>query len=62
MFAYVVIGLWFESWFLAVLGILVTVLTMAGYAWWPAYYCLWMAVTGGGALFGSGLYLRLRWR
>ena len=62
MFAYVVLGLWFESWLLAMLGAGVTAMLMVGYLWLPEYFYLWMAVCGGGALFASGLYIRLRWR
>jgi hypothetical protein len=62
MFAYVVLGLWFESPFLTALGLIVTVFVAAGYWLWPQYYCLWLSFAGGGALFGSGLYMRARWR
>jgi hypothetical protein len=63
MFAYVVIGLWFGSWLMVILGIVVTAFTLIGFHLVPAeYYCLWMAVTAGGGLFGTGLYMKLRWR
>ena len=63
MFAYVVIGLWFGSWLMVVLGIVVTGFTLIGFHLIPAYYyCLWMAVTAGGGLLGTGLYMKLRWR
>jgi hypothetical protein len=63
MFAYVVTGLWFDSGLMVILGIVVTAMTLVGfYAIAPAYYCLWMAVTAGGALLGTGLYMQLRWR
>lgn len=63
MFAYVVIGLWFETPIMIGLGLLITGFTMVGvYIIAPAYYCLWMAPTAGGALLGTGLYLWLRWR
>ena len=63
MFAYVVMGLWFESYFMILLGMAVTGITLMGfYLIEPNYYCLWMAPTGGGALLGTGLYIRLCWR
>jgi hypothetical protein len=62
MFAYVVMGLWLESRFLMWLGLAVTGIALLGYYPLREYYNLWMAVTGGGAIFGTGLYIRLRWR
>jgi hypothetical protein len=63
MFAYVIMGLWFGSWIMAVLGVVVTAFTMVGFYLIPSgLYCLWMAVTAGGALLGTGLYMKLRWR
>jgi hypothetical protein len=63
MFAYVVIGLWNAgSLFMVWLGLAVTCATLVGfYAIGPEYYCLWMAATAGGGLFGTGLYIRVRW-
>jgi hypothetical protein len=62
MFAYVVMGLWFNSHFMVVLGIAVTGATLVGFYFLSSYYCLWMAMMGGGALLGTGLYIRVRWR
>jgi len=62
MFAYTVIGLWFGSYFMVLLGLTVTVATLVGFYILTPYYCLWMALTGGGAMLGTGLYIRLRWR
>ena len=62
MFGYVVIGLWFGSYFMIWLGLAVTAMTLTGFYFIPHYYCLWMAVTGGGAILCTGLYIRLRWR
>jgi hypothetical protein len=62
MFGYVVIGLWFDSRFMIALGLVVTFATLAGFYLLTSYYCLWMALIGGGALLGTGLYIRLRWR
>lgn len=33
-----------------------------GTDWIFGYYNLWMAVAGGGALLGSGIYIRIAWR
>jgi len=62
MFAYIVMGLWFNNRFMIVLGLAVTAGTLVGFYLLRNYYCLWMALVGGGALFGTGLYIRLRWR
>ena len=62
MFAYIVMGLWFDSRFMIVLGLLLTAVTLVGFYLLRDYYCLWMAFVGGGTLFGAGLFIRLRWR
>jgi hypothetical protein len=63
MFAYIVTGLWFKCYYMLWLGIAVTCTTLLGfYLIPPGYYCFWMAPTGGGALFGTGLYMRLFWK
>jgi hypothetical protein len=63
MFAYVVMGLWFGNWLMVALGIVVTGFTLVGFYLIPReYYCLYMAVTAGGGLLGTGLYMKLRWR
>jgi hypothetical protein len=63
MFAYVVIGLWFKCYYMFWLGIVVTCITMVGFYLIPeSYYCLWMAPMGGGAILGTGLYIRLFWK
>jgi hypothetical protein len=61
MFAYVVGGLWLGRFFIW-LGAGVTVLTIAGYFFVPAWFNLWMAVTGGGSLIVAGAYIRRFWR
>jgi len=60
MFAYVVAGFWWGRVFI-VLGLAVTVFTLVGYYLLPGIFWLWMAFMGGGALMGSGLYLKF-WR
>ncbi len=62
MFAYIVMGLWFGSNFMIILGLAITGVTLVGFYLLTSHYYLWMAVIGGGVLLGTGLYLRLRWR
>ncbi len=63
MFAYVAIGLWFDSWLMVFLGLGVTVLTLVGFFVIPlAYYSLWMAIAAGGPLLATGICVRIRWR
>ena len=62
MFGYVVLGLWLESAFLLMLGLAVTALTIAGYLFLAETFNLGARWMGGGALFISGLYMRLKWR
>jgi len=62
MFACVVMGLWFKSTFMIVLGLVMTGVTLVGFYLLTSCYCLWMAMMGGGSLLGAGLYIRVRWR
>lgn len=62
MFAYVVMGLIIDAHFLVWLGLAVTVLILVGYLFARDYFNLWMAPAGGGTLFFTGLYIRLKWR
>jgi len=62
MFAYIVMGLWFDNRFMIVLGLALTAATLVGFYILRDFYCLWMAFVGGGTLLGTGLYIRLRWR
>lgn len=62
MFAYVVSGLWTDGAYMVWVGLGVTAATVIGYFIIPpAWYSVWMAVTGAGPMFGTGLYMRLRW-
>lgn len=61
MFAYVVGGLWLGRFFIW-LGATVTLMTLIGYSLAPDWFCLWMAITGGGSLIVAGLYIRRFWR
>ena len=63
MFAYVVMGLWADR-LLFWLGLVVTLLIIVGFFlfhYQPLFW-LWMAILGGGALAGTGLYIRKAWR
>ena len=63
MFAYAVIGLWFASYHMVWLALVVTAITLVGFYIVPRdYYSLWMGTLAGGALLGTGLYTRFRWR
>ena len=62
MFAYVVMGLFYEIKLMIILGIFVTVATLLAYFFLPHYFCLFIALFGGGALLATGIYMRLRWR
>jgi hypothetical protein len=62
MFRYVVMGLFYESKPLVILGVFVTAVSMLAYFFFPHLYCLTMAIFGGGALLGTGIYIRLMWR
>jgi hypothetical protein len=61
MFGSVVLGLWFGSYFMVWLGLIVTGLTLLGYYVFPGYFYLWMSPMGGGTLLGTGIYIRVRW-
>jgi hypothetical protein len=61
MFAYVIMGLWFGRFFI-ILGALVTVLIVLGLCFIPHYYYLWLAITGGGSLIISGIFIRKFWK
>jgi len=54
---YAVLGLWLGLRFI-VIGIALAVLTLGGFFLLPAYFGVWMAAFGGGALVLGGLWLR----
>jgi hypothetical protein len=62
LFGMIIMGLWFPAYFMVWLGLFITAVTLTGFYLLPHYYCLWMAIMGGGVLFGVGLYIKLRWR
>jgi hypothetical protein len=55
-------GLWFDNRFMIILGLALTAATLVGFYILRDIYCLWMAVVGGGTMFGTGLYIRSKWR
>ena len=61
MFAYVIGGLFVGRFFIA-LGMIVTALVLAGFFWAGDYFFLWLAVTCGGALIFSGVFIRKFWK
>lgn len=63
MLGYVIMGIWLRSGALCVIGLIVTASLFAGrLAIDERYFLPWMAIFGGGGLFVSGAYIRLRWR
>lgn len=57
MFCHVLAGIWLGRFFL-LSGIAVTALIVIGYIWSGPWYPLWLAVSVGGGLIASGLWLR----
>ncbi len=55
--AYVIAGLWFDSYLLA-LGLMVAATMLTGLFAFPAFFWIWIAVAGGGTLIASGFYVR----
>lgn len=62
MFAYVVMGLFYEIKLMIILGIFVTAVTLLAHFFFSHYFCLVIAIFGGGALLATGIYMRLMWR
>ena len=62
MFGFSVLGLWFNSPFVVVLGLMVTVAVVLGYLLSPAWLYSLVALVGGGAMLATGLYMRVRGR
>lgn len=61
MCGYVICGLWLGRFWIW-LGLIVTALTLLGLFLLPAWFALWLAITGGGSLIISGLFIRKFWR
>jgi hypothetical protein len=63
MFGFITLGLWLESYYMLWLGLTATATTLICFYVVPSsFYCLAMAATFGGLLFGTGLYIRLFWK
>lgn len=54
---YTVLGLWCGTRYV-IAGLTLAALTLLGFFVLPAYFLLWMAVVGGGALVAGGIWLR----
>ena len=62
MFAYVIMGIWSGEKMMIWLGVIITANTLIGYFVVPGdYYSVWMAIMGGGVLFGAGLFGKIFW-
>ncbi len=61
MLGYVVMGIWLWA-PLAWIGLAVTAIGTVSYLLIPSYFCLIMAIMGGGTLFFGGIYIRRNWR
>ncbi len=60
MFCYIVAGIWFDL-YLFWVGLLASVLILAGLFIFPAFFW-WSVVLCGGTLIGTGFYVRYFWR
>jgi hypothetical protein len=61
MLGYIIAGLWTDTYLLWV-GVIVTLLILTGFFFFPGFFWLWMAVFGGGTLVLTGFYVRHFWR
>lgn len=57
-FAYVLMGIWSGAVRITLMGIVIGLLTLVGFFYFPAIYMLWLGVLGGGALILGGLWMR----
>lgn len=62
MFAYVVMGLWLEMNSFIYMGVGLTALTVVAYFLFNPIFFPFMALVGGGILFGCGFSMRIRWK
>lgn len=62
MFAYVVMGLWLEMTSFIYIGVGLTALTVLAYFLFNPIFFPFMALVGGGILFGCGVSMRIRWK
>lgn len=61
MQAYVLAGIWFDSYLLAI-GLVVSVLILVGLFVFPSVFWLWFAIFCGGPTVLSGFVVRYLWR
>jgi hypothetical protein len=61
MFCYIVAGIWFDCYYLLWVGLLISALILASLFFFPAFFW-WSVVLCGGALVGTGFYVRYFWR
>ncbi len=59
--AYIIAGIWFDS-YLAWLGLILAVLLLVGFFFFLPIFWIWVAVFGGGSLILGGFYVRYFWR
>lgn len=62
MFGFSVLGLWFNSPFVVVLGLTVTAAIVLGYLLSPAWLYSVAALAGGGTMLTAGIHMRIRRR
>ncbi|HEX6477449.1 MAG TPA: hypothetical protein VF043_01295 [Ktedonobacteraceae bacterium] len=62
MFGGVAVGVFARTIPIIIGCVAITVLVLIGYYLLPAYFYLWVAISCGLSMFGTGLYVRLRWR
>lgn len=62
MAAYIMMGLWGCGNYMIWLGLSMIALTLIGLFLLPAWFYIWMAVFGGGALLIAGIHSRRQWR
>jgi hypothetical protein len=55
---YILMGIWSSALRMGVTGVVLGVVTVVGYFYFPATFTLWMAIAGGGALILGGLWMR----
>lgn len=58
---YVVAGLWFDT-YMTWLGVILAILILVGLFFFSAIFWIWIALCCGGALVGTGFYVRFFWR
>jgi hypothetical protein len=63
MLAYIILGIWNNELFMIGLGIVISAATIMGVYLVPeGMYCFWMALTAGGVMVSTGIYLQVKYR